>query len=105
MQTTSVHGYRRHHTNESRLTGSGFERFRNLIGARRSLVPAPDAFELLYDILDLHALNEGFDALKIAAASADDLKGLENPVFDFECHIFGTDALGRVFDMHGHTPS
>ena len=77
----------------------GFQRLCDLIGAGRGLHPAPDALQPGDGLLNRHAPQKGADALKVAAAAAQNLYRLDDAVLHLDFKQFGAYPSGGIGNL------
>lgn len=73
-----------------------------LIGTRGAASSAVDSFEPCDDFIDLHALDQCRNALRIAMAAADELNTLDMIPFDGHIDEFRTGAVGFIYEILFH---
>ena len=76
------------------------ESLRELIGAGRALEAAADAAELVDNLLDLHAVDDGADTLEVAVAAALKLYIPHHSVLDIKGYRARAGAFGSVSIFH-----
>ncbi len=74
--------------------------FGQLVGAGGALHAAGGAFQAGDDIVDIHALHQGADALEVAVAATDVLDIFDLAILDVKEDTLGTGALGLIFVAH-----
>ena len=82
------------------VAAHGLERLRELVRAGRRLHAAADALEPVDDFVHIHALAELRNALRVAAAAADELHIVHLSVFHLEEDLAGAGAPRRIFVCH-----
>ena len=78
-----------------------FQRSGELVGAGGGLEAAVDALQPVDDLVDVHALNQAANALKIAVAAAGVDDVVQLVIDDLKVDVGGTGALGAVIEFHG----
>ena len=75
------------------------ESLRQLIGAGGALKAATNALQALDGVCDLHALDQGGNALGIAGATAVVLNALNDIAFNVDLDHSGANTLGLIVDV------